>query len=330
MRALFTGILVAGILFTVTGAAIAQSLSGPPGSLASSVTTSPSSQQSYLAPGVQPDLAFGAFQRGYFVTALRESMKRVEANPSDGPAMTLVGLLYQDGLGVRTDAVEAARWFRLAAERDDPQGMYNFAMAFLRGRGVSEDRSAAIRWLEKAAARNHSGALYNLGLLAIDGEIQDFSRARTMFSRAMDLSNMDAAYALGLLYKEGRGVERDAARAAQLFRKAADEHIVAAQVDYAVALFNGEGVDKDEAGAARYFLKAANASNPVAANRLARLLVAGRGVQKNIVEAMKWHLLARGTGIQDEWLDSQLEKLTSRERIAVDDAVRKFVGTTSP
>jgi TPR repeat protein len=297
---------------------------------AANITLPTGPQRSFLGQGVPVDLAFGAFQRGYYITALREAMKRIESDRKDPVAMTLVGELYKDGLGVRRDLGEAARWYRLAAERGDPQGSFSLALAYLRGRGVPEDRKTAIVWLEKAAQSNHSGALYNLGLLAIDGDIQDFARAHEMFSRAAAIGNMDAAYALGLLYKEGRGVERDPARAADWFRKAADENIVAAEVDYAVMLFNGEGIPKDEAAAARYFTKAAASNNPVAANRLARLLVAGRGVQKNMVEAMKWHLLARAAGVPDEWLDSQLARLTPTERAAVDEAVRKYVSSIGP
>jgi TPR repeat protein len=302
----------------------------PMSGVAANITLPTGPQVSYLGPDVEIDLAFGAFQRGYYITALREAMKRIETQRKDAVAMTLVGELYKDGLGVRRDLKEATRWYRLAAEHGDPQGAFSLALAYLRGRGVEESRPNAVSWLEKAAATNHSGALYNLGLLAIDGDLQDFERARTMFGRAADLGNMDAAYALGLLYKEGRGVPRDPAKAAEWFRKAADENIVAAEIDYAVMLFNGDGIQKDEAGAARYFMKAAATNNPVAANRLARLLVVGRGVPKNMVEAMKWHLLARSAGLADEWLDGQLARLTPSERAAVDEAVRKYVSAVGP
>lgn len=280
----------------------------------------------YLAPGVKPDLAFGAFQRGLFVTAFRESMKRIDANPNDGPAMTIIGELYRDGLGVRTDTVEAARWYKLAADRGDPQGAFALALAYLQARGVKEDRVAARALLEKAAARKHVGAIYNLGLMAAEQNPPDYKLAATYFLQANDLGSADGAYALGVLYKAGNGVEKSPAKAVQWFKKAAAEHIVAAQLDLAIALFNGEGVEKDESLAASYFRRAAEANNPIAANRLARMLAAGRGVQKDIVEAMKWHILARGVGIDDEWLDSQLSTLTEQERNALQEAVRKQVG----
>jgi hypothetical protein len=154
----------------------------------------------------------------------------------------------------------------------------------------------------------------------------DYKAAATYFQRAFDLGSADAAYALGVLYKVGNGVEKSPEKAVQWFRKAAAEHIVAAELDLAIALFNGEGVERDESLAASYFRRAAEANNPVAANRLARMLAAGRGVPKDIVEAMKWHILARGVGIDDAWLDTQLNGLNAQERAALAEAVRKQVG----
>jgi len=45
------------------------------------------------------DVAFGAYQRGLYLTALIEAQKRMEQN-NDPKAMTLLGELYANGLGV--------------------------------------------------------------------------------------------------------------------------------------------------------------------------------------------------------------------------------------
>ena len=50
-----------------------------------------------------PDIPYGAYQRGLYVTALREATKRLERDPNDTPAMTLLGELFNLGLGVRQD-----------------------------------------------------------------------------------------------------------------------------------------------------------------------------------------------------------------------------------
>ena len=293
--------------------------------LPSSIPANPapsSSPAAAAAPGA--DLAFGAFQRGYYVTALQEAMKRIDANPGDGPAMTLIGELYKDGLGVNRDAVEAAHWFRLAADRGDRQATFALGLAYLEGTGVAKDRAMAQSLFEKAAAQGHAGALYNLGVMAIDDG--DFARAADYFRRSAKAGDTDAAVSLAEFFQQGTGVGKDLKKAADLLRQAADERNIAAEVEYGIALFNGQGVDKDEAAAAKYFLRAAAQNNPVAENRIARMLAAGAGIRKDMIEAMKWHILARAAGIKDDWLDAQLDTLSAQDRLAVEIAVRKYVG----
>src|SRR5687767_10445372 len=60
------------------------------------------------------DLAYGAFQRGLYLTAFKEATRRVE-EMGDPKAMTLLGELYADGLGIPNDDNKAAQWYNLAA-----------------------------------------------------------------------------------------------------------------------------------------------------------------------------------------------------------------------
>ena len=272
------------------------------------------------------DLAFGAFQRGYYETALREAMKRIDVNPADGPAMTLIGVLYRDGLGVGQDAGEAARWFQLGADRGDRQAVFSLGLAYLQGKGVAKDRAKAQSLFETAAARGHAGALYNLGVMAIDTDKPDFAKAADYFRRSAAAGDTDAALSLSEFYKAGTGVEKDLKKAADLLKGAADERNIGAEVEYGIALFNGEGVAKDEAAAGAYFLRAAAQNNPIAENRIARMLAAGRGVQQNMIEAMKWYLLARAAGIKDDYLESKLRALSPQDKLTVENAVRQYVG----
>ena len=152
-------------------------------------------------------------------------------------------------------------------------------------------------------------------------------RTAAYFRRSADLGYAEAQYALAIMVRNGGGVPRDEAKAAALMKEAADNDNIAAQVEYGIMLFNGLGIAKDEPGAARYFIKAAGHSNPVGQDRAARLYVTGRGVKKDLVEGMKWHLLSRAAGLKDEWLDSEMAKLTPAQRQAVDAAVRRYIGS---
>ena len=276
----------------------------------------------FLAPNTKPDLAFGAYQRGYYLDAMREAKKRVAENPKDGAALALIGELYRNGLGIDRSTPDAIQWYRRAAEAGDAQGAFALAIAYLRGEGVKPDVQAARGLLQQAAQKNHAGALHELGMLDLEGELQNPARAADYFARAAALGNSESAYALGLLYKAGRGVTTDKSKAAQLMKQAADLDFTAAQIEYAIMLFNGDGTAKDETGAARLFMKAAKTGNPIAANRLARLYASGRGVERNMQEAMKWHLFARNAGLKDDWLDAQLNSLSPAERAAAEAAMK--------
>ena len=273
-----------------------------------------------------PDLAFGAFQRGLYQSAMQEALKRVKENPNDAPAMTLLGEIYREGLATPRDLKVAASWYRLAAERGDRQAQFAMAIAHLGGAGVEKSPAIARQWFEKAAANGHAGALYNLGVMELEAEVQNARQAAAFFEKAAERGDPDAAYGLAILLREGTGVEKDRARSLTLLRKAADEKHVAAMVEYGIALFNGDGATRDEAEAARLFARAAAQHSAVAQNRLARLYASGRGVKANIVEAMKWHILARAGGLGDPWLESKLPGLTAEERAAVEQAVQRFIG----
>lgn len=298
--------------------------------LPSAMTADPrvpgSNHERPAAPG--GDLAFGAFQRGYFATALSEAMKRLDKNPKDGPAMALIGEIYAQGLAVRRSDEEAAKWDQLASQAGNREATFSYAMALLQGKGVAKDRATAKGLLERAAAQGHAGALYNLGVLAIegDGQAHDFAAAATLFQRAADAGDIDALFALATLTAAGQGVQLDLGKAASIMKAAADENHVGAEVEYAIMLFNGKGVAKNEAEAARYFRRAAATGNPIAENRLARMYAAGRGVDKDPVEAGHWHIMARAAGIPDAWLDGQLAALSASDKARVEEVVRRQIG----
>lgn len=279
-------------------------------------------------PPADADFAYGAYQRGFYETALKEAKKRLETNKHDGPAMTLIGRLYELGYGVKQDNTEAAHWYALAAAEGDPQGIFALGVAKLSGQGMPKDFAGAAALFQKAAAKNVPEALYNLGMMELEnrGTTPDFKKAAEYFGRAANSGVSDAAYALGLLYRTGKGVPQNDPVAARWMGRAAHDNNVPAEVEYAIMLFNGQGVAKDETAAASLFLKAAAANNPIAQNRIARLLVAGRGIKQNVVEAMKWHVLARASGEKDTWLDDKLKKLTPVQKKAVEEAVHDYVG----
>jgi TPR repeat protein len=263
------------------------------------------------------DLAFGAFQRGYYLTAFNEATKRVDEQ-KDPKAMTLLAELYANGFGVKQDDAKAAEWYKLAADRGDREAMFALAMFRIGGRGGPRSREDAAKLLASAAKLGHVAAAYDLALLYIEGTQfpQDFGRAAELLRQAADAGSPEAQYALATFYKDGRGC------AHQLRRLAGN---IEAQTEYAIALYNGTGVAKDEVAAAQLLLKAARRGSPIAQNRLARVLASGRGLPADPVEAVKWHMISKAGGATDHYLDEFAQKQPPSIREAAEKAAKPWL-----
>ena len=235
-------------------------------------------------------------------TPCLEAERRLDANPKDTAAMTLIGEIYRDGAAVARSDQEASRWFRLASNLGDPQAAYELGALLVQGEnGVAKDPAAAKAQFERAAAKNHPGALYNLGVMALqglDGKTPDYNQAAQYFLRAANAGDDDAAYSYGVMLRDGKGAPQNIGEATHWLKRAADDGIVAGQVEYAIMLFNGEGVKKDEAEAAKILLTAASRGNPIAQNRIAHLYVTGEALPKDMAKAAAWNSFAKAGGLE--------------------------------
>jgi uncharacterized protein len=273
------------------------------------------------------DLAYGAFQRGFYMTAFAIATRRVNEQ-KDVKAMTLLGELYANGLGVPRDDGKAAEWYRLAADRGDREAMFALAMLHLAGRtGPTANREEGAKLLAAAAKLGHTIAAYDLGLLYIEGQLfpQDFARAAELFRPAAQAGSPEAQYALATLFKEGRGVTKDLDEATRLLEAASRADHTDAQVEFAIALFNGSGVARNEAAAAALLKKAARKGNPIAQNRLANILAIGRGLPADPVAAIKWHLVAKAAGVSDVPLDGFAQNQPPEVRAAAEKAAKPWL-----
>jgi uncharacterized protein len=273
-----------------------------------------------------PDPAYSAFQRGFYLTAFREATKRAETD-NDPKSMTLLGELYADGLGVPNDDTKAVEWYNLAIKRGNREAMFSLAMFRMTGRGGPADRKEATRLLDEAAKRGHVIAAYDLALLYLEGQTmpRDFDRAARLMRQAADAGNPQAQYALSTFYKDGRGVPIDLQESTKWLGRAAEAGDAQAEVEYGIALFNGTGIAKNEAAAATYLTKAAQKGNPIAQDRLALMYATGRGIKADPVQAGRWHLIARAGGDNDTFLEDFMRKMKPADRTAAEDLAKPWI-----
>ena len=81
------------------------------------------------------------------------------------PALFNLGYSYDIGEGVEEDHVEAAKWFRKAAEAGDAKGQYSLGLMYDTGKGVEQDFSKALKCFQLAGAQGFEHALLHLDLM---------------------------------------------------------------------------------------------------------------------------------------------------------------------
>ena len=270
--------------------------------------------RSEAAPTAE-DAAFFAFDQGQYLTALTLAGKRCELG--DAAACTLVGRIYDEGLGINKEAVVAARWYKKGADLGDIEAAFALGVMFAEGRGVDKDRMTAGQMFERAAAKQHALANYNLAQLFLSGQGKPENpyRAAQHLAFAAQKGVAAAQYDLATLYQKGHGVAPDAYEASRWLRRAAEQGMPEAEYDYAVLLLRGYGLNADMPRALDYLKSAANKGLPGAQNRLANVYAEGiMLLDRDLVEAAKWRILARDGKVADDALDAIVAKLSRSDR----------------
>ena len=254
----------------------------------------------------QPDLAYGAFQRGYYLTAMQLALPRAEAG--DPAAQTLIAELHVQGFGIARDLDAAAQWYRFAAEAGDPQAQFAYASLLLdearRNRQVRPKKARVI--MERAAKQGHPRAQFNIAqmIVADRPSYAGFSKAHPFYEAAAKAGLADAQYALATILAEGNGVPAaDETAARRWMARAAHGGLDTAQVELGIWLVNGRGGAAAPEEALAWFRRAARSGNVVAQNRLARMHAFGIGTLIDPVRAGAWHVVTKRAGYTDPEMD---------------------------
>ncbi len=273
---------------------------------------------------VNDDPAYAAFDEGRYVEALK--LAQAAAAKNEPQAYTLIGQIYEQGLGAAKDDVKAAEAYAQGAALGDYNAQFQIGMMLLQGRGIKKNPDKAVSFLELAAQKNHVLANYNLALVYVEGVTrpQDFVKAAQYLEKAAVQEHPQAQFDLGSLYTAGRGVDQDYAKGAYWTGLAAKAGLVDAQLEYGVTLINGRSVKKNglevpivpknEVIGLKYLEGAAEKGNPVAQNRVSRAYRFGVGADYDPVASAKWHLLARNAGVSDPLMDLFVAKLPAESR----------------
>jgi TPR repeat protein len=130
-------------------------------------------------------LARHSINEGNFEEAVKWYRKAADQN--DPEAQNDLGALHVFGLGVPQDFAEATRLFRLAAEQGYGQAQYSLGLRYALGQSVEQDYVEAAKWFGLAAQQGVADAQLSLGRRYAHGEglTQDYTEAYAWYKIAL-------------------------------------------------------------------------------------------------------------------------------------------------
>jgi TPR repeat protein len=132
---------------------------------------------------------------------------------------------------------------------------------------------------------------------------KDYPAALDSYKRAYDLGNTRALHALGEMYDNGIGVEKDPARARFYYEIAAQQKFAPAILALATQYERGTGTAVDPAKALGLYKQAAALGDARAINKLSVFNEKGLGTEVNLKQARSLYEKAAATGYDEAMIN---------------------------
>jgi len=129
------------------------------------------------------------------------------AQQSNAQAQQALGVMYENGQGVKKDENLALILYRQAASNNNESAQYLLGTMMERKTGLTGNQSEAIKWYRLAATNGHPSAQYRMGQLELNGmpgAAPDLLKASHWFGLAATQGDPQAQLQYGLLLMQGR------------------------------------------------------------------------------------------------------------------------------
>lgn len=135
----------------------------------------------------------------------------IAAKNGDPLALFEIGARYTEGRGVANDFAEAAKWYRLSADKGFALAQYRLGNFLEKGTGVAPNIGEAKRYYEMAANAGNASAMHNLAVIYASGKdgVQDYAKAVEWFTQAAEYGVSDSQFNLAILNARGNGTAQD-------------------------------------------------------------------------------------------------------------------------
>ena len=248
-----------------------------------------------------------AFERGDYVTALK--LCRPLALHGMSKAQTLLGRMYNNGLGTPTDQKLAFDWFYKAAKNGDADGQYLLGQMYTYGHGTKANHVEALKWYKTSVKNGNVSALYSVGEAYLKGKgvPKNPTEALKWYRKSAEKGTAQNKSILGMIlsYDGGyHGIPNDYHEAFKWYLLAAELGCITSQWHVGDFYDRGLGVLQDYKLAIKWYNTAIEnwqtgdivPYGAVAAmHSLGLAYLRGHGVTQDLVKAHMWFNLAAAT-----------------------------------
>lgn len=152
------------------------------------------------------------------------------ADNGEVTSMGNIARLYQFGLGCKVDIKKALHYFKMAADKGDPNSANSYAFLLQKGQNGAgkRDINEIIKYYNISVKAKHTVAMNNLGILYLKGDQLSGLKPKPeeaikLFKMAADNGNPSGFLNIGFMYEKGVGRKKDLAEAKKFYQLAAEK-----------------------------------------------------------------------------------------------------------
>lgn len=135
--------------------------------------------------------------------------------------------MYEEGIGVKADIVNAIKWYTEASNNGHLSSQFTLASLYEEGLKVEKNTNLAIKYFQLAASQNDLFSIYKLAVIYETGSglDKDYSKAIALYESAAKKDSVYAQNALGRIFENGdAGVSQNMVEALKWYIVAAEHH----------------------------------------------------------------------------------------------------------
>lgn len=203
-------------------------------------------------------------------------------------AQTEYGDMLFYGIGVDEDPMEAMYYYQSAANKGDNDARIKIATLNSETEGM--ERKELLEIYKKMSENNDPVCQYRYAdlLLKTGYKNTDIKLAFEYYLKSAEGGYPNAQHQIGLMYKDGTGIERNINYSIMWLERAAISGSVLSKVMLADIFLDGIHIQNDNCKAFKWYLEAAKSGNPKSQYQIATMYRDGIGTDVNAIEAAKW------------------------------------------